>query len=289
MTQAQAVNVNATRNKGPDLFVPLPARIVGMRSLTPSEKLLMLVMDDGKPLGQQPGQFVQVSIFGYEEAPISVSSCGRTDGAFELCVRRAGRLTTRLHAMEVGQKLGIRGPFGRGFPTGELEGKDLVFVAGGIGLAPMRSLIQHCLAHRQAYGRLIVLYGSKRPAELLFTDELAQWKQGDVDVDVRVTVDAAADGWTGTVGMIPTLIPPLQLDAANTEAIIVGPPVMYKYVIEALAAKGLADSQIIVSLERHMRCGVGKCGHCVIGDTYYCCCDGPVFRVNEVKSLRGAL
>lgn len=269
-----------------ELFVPMPAELLAARQMTPTERLFTFQLAGGRALGHQPGQFVQVSIFGLEEAPISVCSAG-DETAFELCVRRAGRLTEALHAMEAGAEVGIRGPFGHGFPLDELAGRDIVFIAGGLGMPPMRSLIQHCLDHREGFAGLMLLYGAKQPGELLFRDELDRWADGD-DLDVRLIVDAGDAEWSGPVGLITELIGPLETDPARTTAILIGPPVMYRFVIERLKARGLVPEQIFVSLERHMRCGVGKCGHCMIGDLY-CCRDGPVFKLSEVMDIEGAI
>jgi sulfhydrogenase subunit gamma (sulfur reductase) len=254
--------------------------------LTATERLLRLRRQDGRRIGHQPGQFVQVSIFGMEEAPISLCSADPDDATFELCVRRLGRVTTALHELKKGQEVGIRGPFGHGFPAEELAGKDLLFVAGGIGLAPMRSLIQHCLEKRQQFGRLTLLHGAKQPAELLFRDEFQQWRAAE-NFDVQLIVDVGDADWTGRVGLITELIPPLELQPARTAAVVVGPPVMYRFVIDELFAKGLQAGQITLSLERHMRCGVGKCGHCMIDDLY-CCRDGPVFKLSDLAGVREA-
>ena len=284
-----------------ELFVPVPAALRAVRDLTPTERLFTLERKDGRPLDHEPGQFVQVSIFGFGEAPISVCSSQQPgEPAFELCVRRAGRLTTAMHALGAGEEIGIRGPFGRGFPLGELAGKDLVLIAGGIGLAPMRSLIQHCLTHAEDFGAMTLLYGAKRPAEMLFREEFEQWKGGG-RLDVRLVVDVGDAEWSGPVGLITELIGPLTLDTERTACVVVGPPVMYRPVISRLRDRGLADERIFVSLERHMRCGVGKCGHCIIGAYYgmearggkptgvfYCCLDGPVFRLSQLTSVEGA-
>ena len=274
------------QNVSSDLFVPTPAAICAVQDITASERLFALRRLDGRPLGHQPGQFVQVSVFGLEEAPISVCSAARGDDpAFELCVRRIGRLTKALHALEVGQEIGIRGPFGHGFPVAELAGRDVLFIAGGIGLAPMRSLIQHCLARRRDFGRLSLLCGAKRPAELLFRQELQQWREGE-GLDVQLIVDSGDAQWTGRVGLITELIPPLPIDPQHTTAVVVGPPVMYRFVIERLRAKGVRPEDILLSFERHMRCGVGKCGHCMIGELY-CCREGPVMKVSDVMHIKG--
>jgi len=269
-----------------DLFVPAPAVLCSTQTLTRTERLLTLRRTDGEALGNQPGQFVQVSIFGMEEAPISICSVDNGEAEFELCVRRARRLTGALHELSVGDEVGIRGPYGRSFPVDELAGEDLLFIAGGIGLAPMRSLIQHCLARRDRFGGLRLLYGAKTPDELLFRDELDLWAKAEA-FDVQCIVDAGDESWRGEVGLITALLEPLDIRPDRTVAVIIGPPVMYRFVIELLLDKGMQPERVLLSLERHMRCGVGKCGHCMIGDLY-CCRDGPVFRLSELAGVEGA-
>lgn len=213
-------------------------------------------------LGHRPGQFVEVSILGVGEAPISISSSpSRSNGSFELCVRRAGDLTGMLHRLGPGDAIGVRGPFGRGFPYERFRGKDLLFAPGGLGLAPLRSLINQVLDERGNYGRVIILYGARNPSELLFLDEIAQWQARD-DVEVHLTVDRGDDDWKGNVGVITTLFPKIELYPRNTVAVTVGPPVMYRFVLMELLGKGISEGSIWLSLERRMKCGVGKCGHC---------------------------
>jgi NAD(P)H-flavin reductase len=233
---------------------------------------------DGKPFGHKPGQFMMVSIDGIGEAPISVSSSPSRGAFLELGVRKTGVLTAALHAMQAGDELGLRGPFGTFFDCQAMKGRDLLLVSGGCGLAPMRALIQYLEDHRRDYGNLTILYGAKSPQDMLYKDELKAWQQS-TSLDCRVTVDNVTSGtcWDGNVGLITTLIPPLAVQPGNTIAVIVGPPVMYKFVIPELYDKGIAETDIVVSLERYMKCGVGKCGHCTI-DHLYCCTDGPVFR-----------
>jgi NAD(P)H-flavin reductase len=270
-----------------ELFVPRTAILHAARMLTATERLLTLRLEDGRPLGHAPGQFVQVSIFGMAEAPISVCSAGASGRAeFQLCVRRMGRLTSALHELEVGETVGIRGPLGRGFPLDALAGRDVVFIAGGIGLAPMRSLIQWSLAHRDRVGHLTLLHGAKRPAELLFGEEFPQWRKAK-DFDLQLIVDEGDASWTGPVGLITELIAPLSLAVERTAAVVVGPPVMYRFAIEELEARHIPPSRIVLSLERHMRCGVGTCGHCMIGELY-CCRDGPVFTLSDLEGVEGA-
>ena len=266
------------------IYRPLPARIVDVRPMTAWEKLFTLELPKGLSLGHEPGQFVEVSVFGVGEAPISISSSpSRSNGTFEVCVRRAGDMTGVLHRMQPGQVVGVRGPFGHGFPIERLRGKDLLFAPGGLGLAPLRSLINQVLDERGKYGRVTILYGAKHPSELLFTDELVQWAARG-DVDVRVTVDRPDDNWTGSIGVITTLFPKVQVYARNTVAITCGPPVMYRFVLMELIGKGIPEGNIYLSLERRMKCGVGKCGHCQINHVYTCQ-SGPVFAYADIKAM----
>jgi sulfhydrogenase subunit gamma (sulfur reductase) len=266
------------------IYLPQPARIVAVRPVTTWEKLFKLELPQGVSLGHEPGQFVEVSVFGVGEAPISItSSPSRSNGTFELCVRRAGDVTNVLHRMSPGEIIGVRGPFGQGFPVERLRGKDILFAPGGLGLAPLRSLINQVLDERGKYGRVTILYGAKHPSELLFTDELQQWGERG-DVDLHVTVDRPDEGWQGNVGVITTLFPKVQVYARNTVAITCGPPVMYRFVLMELLGKGIPEGNIYLSLERRMKCGVGKCGHCCIG-TAYVCTEGPVFTYEQIKKL----
>jgi len=271
------------------LYVPVICRIESITRMSRLEKNFRLVRLDGRPFGHRPGQFVQVSVFGFGEAPISVASSPTRGDYLELGVRRVGTLTTALHALEPGAEIGIRGPFGTWFDTDAMRGKDLLLISGGCGLAPMRALIHYCEDRRHEFRQVTVLYGAKTPADMLYRDDLAAWSRSEA-LDCRTTVDEVPPDqqWDGSVGLITTLIPPMEIAAAETVAVIIGPPVMYRFVIEELHRKGIRNEQIIVSLERHMKCGVGKCGHCTI-EHLYCCLDGPVFRLSDVAGLRGAL
>ena len=274
---------------GADVYRPIPCKVTSVRDLTPSEKLYRVEMPGGADLGHQPGQFVQVSILGLEEAPISVATSPTRSGYFELGVRRAGTLTGAMHTLKAGAELGIRGPFGTFFDPEKLRGHDLVLIAGGCGLAPMRSLIQYCEDRRDNFGKVTIVYGAKSPADVLFEGELSAWKTSP-SLECHATVDSVPEGHChdGHVGLVTTLIPPLEIDPARTIAAIVGPPVMYKFVIAELEKKGLPEDRIVVSLERYMRCGIGKCGHCSI-DHLLCCIDGPVFWLDQVRKVKGAL
>jgi NAD(P)H-flavin reductase len=272
------------------IYAPRPCRLLKISTLTPQEKLFRLQLVDGGELGQQPGQFVQVSIPGLTEAPISVASSPTRRGYFELVVRQAGRLTTALHQLQPGAQIGIRGPFGRPFVLDALHGKQLLLIAGGCGLAPLRSLIQYCQDNPTQFAAVHILYGARSPADLMFRDELPGWQISD-RFTCRYTVDQApaTSCYDGDTGLLTNLLGDLQLKTDNCCAVVVGPPPMYRPVISALRRKGLVGTQqIMLSLERQMRCGVGKCGHCSI-EHLSCCCDGPIFWLEEIEHLRGAL
>jgi NAD(P)H-flavin reductase len=204
-------------------------------------------------------------------------------------IRKAGTLTGAMHKLKSGDVIGMRGAFGTFFDTDAMKGKDLLLISGGCGLAPMRALIQYIEDRRTDFGNVTILYGAKSPADILYKDELKQWQNSE-KVQCQTIVDNVPEGtcWDTNVGLITRLIPPLKIDKDKTIAIVVGPPIMYNFVIAELYSKGLKDNNIVVSLERYMKCGVGKCGHCTI-DNLYCCIDGPVFTLDQVASLKGAI
>ena len=270
------------------LYEPVIAHLTKVEPMTELETLFTLELPDNASLGNEPGQFVEVSLFGIGEAPISISSSpSRSNGTFELCVRNVGDVTSAMHKLKPGAALGIRGPFGHPFPTANLKGKDVLFAAGGLGLAPLRSLINQVLDQRGSFGRVIILYGTKHPSEILFKDEIEAWAKRD-DIEFHMTVDRADDDWQGNVGVITTLFSKIMIDPRNTVAATCGPPIMYRFVLMELLGKGIPETQIYLSLERRMKCGVGKCGHCQINELY-CCQDGPVFRYADIKGLEEAL
>ncbi len=270
-----------------DLYLPTMAEIQDVRSLSELEILYTVALPNGEELGHKPGQFVEVSLFGVGEAPFSISSSPTHKGVFELGIRRVGLLTEKLAALKLGDKVGIRGPFGNGIDLEKFKGKDVLIVAGGIGLVPMRSMINYVLDRRDDFGKLIICYGSRSDQELLFTDEIAAWTK-DPQVDFHVTVDRGSPSWDGKTGVITTLIPGLDLDLDQTVCCVCGPPIMYRFVLMALKSRGLSDQNIYMSLERRMKCGVGKCGHCQINHSYVCQ-DGPVYHYPDLKSLEEAL
>jgi sulfhydrogenase subunit gamma (sulfur reductase) len=270
------------------IYLPAVATIEDVQTETEREKVFTVRLPDGQNLGQNPGQFVMVSLPGVGEAPISVmSSPSRTGETFKLCIRNAGDLTGRLHSLLPGDKLGIRGPLGRGFPLEVFKGKDVLVVPGGLGMPPARSLIDEILDNRDDYGRLIVLYGARNPGEILFRDELQKWHQRD-DIELLLTVDHPDESWEGHVGVVTRLFPRVEINPFKTIAVTIGPPIMYRFVVMELLGKGLSPEQIWMSFERRMRCGVGKCGHCQVNHRYSCQ-DGPAWTYAEALAFEEAL
>jgi len=271
-----------------DIYLPEPATVLSSEPMTELERFLEFRLDSGRELGHMPGQFVELSLPAYGEAPFSISSSPTKNGSFEMVVREAGNVTSGIHRLEAGDKVGIRGPYGTHFPVDDgLKSKDILFICGGIGLVPVRSAIHYVLHNREDYGELCILFGCKSPAERLFTDELTEWDGRD-DVEFLETVDKGDEQWAGNVGVITTLLPKIHINTDNTVAIICGPPVMYKFVIWDLYEMGMTADDIYVSLERRMKCGLGKCGHCQVNGIYVCQ-DGPVFNLGEIEEIREAI
>lgn len=268
-------------------YKPMKAKIVRAVQVTEFEKFFRIELDGKKELGHVPGQFVQVSLFGFGEAPISICSSPTEKGYFDLTVRKfnTGTVTPALHRLEAGDTLGIRGPFGNGFPLDKMHGNNILIVAGGLGIVPLRSLIHYILDKRKDFGEVQILLGCKTPKDMLYGDEIAAW-QKRADIKFNCTVDKADPDWKGNIGLITSLIPGVTLNSKQTYAVVVGPPIMYKFVIVKLLEKEIPKHKIIVSLERKMRCGLGKCGHCQIRNVYVCQC-GPVFTLEQLKELEG--
>ena len=288
LTYQDSSKVDAHFKEETNLFLPVPAKILKKSPLTKLETVFTLKLPDNLSLGHRPGQFVEVSVFGVGEAPISISSSpSRSNSIFELCVRKVGDVTSALHSLVVGDTVWVRGPYGRGFPIEKFRGKDMLFAPGGLGLAPLRSLINRVLDERALFGRVIILYGARNPSELLFKQELQEWSQRS-DLELHLTVDRGDGTWTGNVGVITTLFKNISVNPRNTVAVTCGPPVMYRFVLMELLGKGISEGNIYLSLERRMKCGIGKCGHCQINNVY-ACQSGPVFPYLEIKGLEEAL
>ncbi len=274
-----------------NLYLPEKVTIKKVENFTENEKFFEVEFDSGRSLGHDPGQFVQLSILGIGEAAISISSPPSFGDRFEMVVRAVGDVTNKLNTLEAGDHLFVRGPFGHGFDNKiqkEMEGKHILYIAGGIGYVPLRSLINLSLKHPEKYEKLSILYGCKTPSARMFKNELKYIAEMDNNVEIIETVDYAEDKWLQHCGVITELIPKIDFDPCNTLAFICGPPVMYKYVIEKLKEQKLSTHNMFVSLERRMKCGVGKCGHCQIDDIYVCQ-SGPVFRFSDIEDKEEAL
>jgi NAD(P)H-flavin reductase len=230
-----------------------------------------------------PGQFNMVYIPGAGEIPISISGDPENRGRLLHTTRAVGSVTHAMRRLSAGDVIGVRGPFGVGWPVEEAVGKDVVIVAGGIGLAPLRPALYRLLAQRQRYGKIVLLYGTRTPADLLYRRELEWWKSR-LDVEVFVTVDRASGRWHGNVGVVTTLIPKAPFNRLHTVALVCGPELMMRFTAMKLEERGVAPDHIFLSLERNMKCGVGLCGHCQCGSTFVCK-DGPVYRYDKVKRL----
>lgn len=269
------------------IYMPTPARITRIEQHTPIEKVFTIELPSGFKLDHQPGQFVELSLLGIGECPISISSSpSRTNGSFELTIRSVGKVTEAMHALDPGAMIGIRGPFGRPFPAEQFRGKDMLFIAGGLGLAPLRSLINEVLDNRGQFGRVIIMYGTRSPEYILFNDELKQWEARD-DVEYLMTVDHPTPEWTGNGGVITTLLPKVDFNGRNMVAVVVGPPIMYRFVVPEVLKHGVKEGNVWMSFERQMKCAVGKCGHCQMHHIYTCQ-DGPSFTYQEVKDYEEA-
>lgn len=266
-----------------NLYLPKIAVIDKIEPLTSDVKLYTLKYKNaGESADYKAGQFFMVSVFGFGEAPISITSSPARKGFIELAVKCAGSLTSELHKMKAGAEIGLRGPYGNGFPVDSLKGFDLLFVGGGIGLAPLRSLINLAIEKKSEFGKITILYGARTYDDMVFKDELKNgWRK---DVQVITTVDMGENLCDGNVGLVTTLLPKVKVDINRTKSIVCGPPVMIPFVLKDLTSMGFADTHIISTLERHMKCGVCKCNHCNIGPKYVCL-DGPVFTYAEMKLM----
>jgi NAD(P)H-flavin reductase len=263
-------------------FVPSPFRVGARRQDTADTWTLTLEPLGGDGFSVAPGQFVMVYAFGIGEVPISVSGTPERPGEpVVLTVRDVGAVTHAICAAEPGRVLGLRGPLGNSWPVDAAAGGDVVVVAGGIGLAPLRSAVLHTLAHRDGYQTVWVLYGARTPQDLLYVDELEAWKY---EIGVDVTVDAADTTWVGRVGVVPQLVAQADFRPEAATAFVCGPEVMIDFTVQALEERGVPDERIFISLERDMRCGIGLCGHCQLGPTLICR-DGPVYSQAQVGRL----
>lgn len=278
-----------TEHKSPQTtpYKPMRGKIIATKQYTTMEKFFRIELEGKQELNHMPGQFVEVSLFGIGEAPISICSSPTDKGYFDLTVRNAGMVTGALHKLGKGDLVGIRGPYGRGFPVEKFFGNDILIVAGGLGIVPLRGLIRYLDHYRKDFGDIQILLGCKSPKEMLYPEEMKQWSRHN-DIQFNCTVDKGDPDWKGNVGLITSLIPGVSINPMRTYAVVVGPPIMYKFVLKELIKLEIPEKQIIMSLERRMKCGIGRCGHCQINGKYTCK-EGPVFSYEEIKDSKEAL
>lgn len=241
--------------------------------------------EDKRAFGFIPGQFCELSLFGKGEAPFGIASSPTENGSLKFTINRAGLVTTALHHIEEGEEIGVRGPLGNGYPIDLLRGHNLLVVGGGFAFTTLRSLIAYFLepGHRSRIGEITVIYGARMPGLLLYKEELQEWSKRD-DMKVVVTVDVGDQGWKGKVGLVPNVLQEVAPSSENTYAVVCGPPVMIRFTLPKLKALQFPDERIYTSLERRMKCGIGKCGRCNIGHLYVCK-DGPVFNLEQLLKL----
>lgn len=268
-----------------EVLIPSVAVITDVRTDTPDVKTFRVLTPDGKkPFEHMPGQCAMLSIPGVGEALFSITSSPTNREYMEFSIKKCGCLTSWIHMLEPGQQITIRGPYGNGFPVEtELRCKDLLFIAGGIGLAPLRSVINYCLDNRENYGKLQIIYGSRSKDDLVDYQEIIdEWMKAE-NVEVNLTIDREQEGWDGHVGFVPNYVKELSPDLGMT-VLMCGPPIMIKFSLAGLKELGFTDTQVYTTMELRMKCGIGKCGRCNIGNKYVCK-DGPVFRFDELGEL----
>jgi len=271
-------------------YLPQMATLVEVIEETPNIKTFRVVLDDEEKMQNftfRPGQVGQLSVFGVGESTFVINSSPTRMEYLQFSVMRVGEVTTRLHQLRPGDKVGVRAPLGNGFPVETMRGKNIVFIGGGIGMAPLRTLFVYMLDNRADFGDITLLYGARTPVDMTYKAELPEWLARS-DVRTVLTVDAEYPGWEHRVGLIPNVLLDLAPSPENTVAVTCGPPIMIKFTLQALKKLGFEDDQIITTLEKRMKCGVGLCGRCNIG-TKYVCVDGPVFTYAQLKELPSEL
>ena len=269
-----------------DFMVPERFRIRRVKRENHDTFTIELVADNGETeLSFQPGQFNMLYHFGFGEVPISISGDPANKKIYTHTIRAVGNVTKAIKKLKPGGILGLRGPFGTGWPVDKARGDDLVIIGGGIGLAPLRPALYRALANRRNFGRIVLMYGTRTPDDILYKHELEKWRSR-FDLVVDVTVDRGVSGWAGNVGVVTTLIPRANFDPYHTTALVCGPEIMMRYVVLELQRKEVPPEKIFISMERNMKCGIGLCGHCQIGPTFVCK-NGPVYSYDRIKKLIG--
>ncbi len=270
-----------------NIYLPHLAEIVDITQETSDIKTFKLRFKDKaieKSFEYKPGQFVELSVFGEGEAPFCISNSPTQKSSIECSIKRMGAVTQAAHELDVGDVVGIRGPYGNGFPVEDLKGKDLLFVAGGIGLAPLRSLINYCLDNRKDFKAITIVNGARTSNDLVYKNEYKRWEKAK-NTRLHLTIDCQEDNWTCMVGVVPKILEKLKPTCQNSVAIVCGPPIMIKFTMPILLKLGFCGESMITTLEMKMKCGLGKCGRCNIGNLYICK-DGPVFNFKQLEELQ---
>lgn len=270
--------------KAPSLYMPVAAKIEKIVEETPTIKTF--AVRPATPVRFDAGQFVELTVPGVGEAPFTPSSSPAVTDHMEITIMRVGQVTEALHALAPGAEVGVRGPLGRRYPIEQFRGREVLIVGGGVGLAPLRSLLFALLQEVKSFKKILMRYGAKTPVDIVYRQDVSKaWGRGQ-ELDVLITVDKGDAGWEGPVGVVTTILDEehLKSDTANGVAVICGPPIMMKFSTLALLSRGYAPDRIYLSMEKNMSCGVGKCGHCRLGN-YYACKDGPVFTYETVKPI----
>ena len=270
----------------PDPFTPYLATVKSVIDLTSDIKLFNIELDDpaaGDSFNYEPGQFAFVSAFGEGEAPFCLTSVSYRKAGIEFAIKRVGTVTNALHELEAGAQVGVRGPFGNCFPLEDYKGKNIIIIGGGIGMAPLHPVINTIIDHRDDYGELIIINGARSPQDLVFTDEFDAWAKAP-RTKLELTVDRGDDAWKGRVALVPDVVVDLNPSSENAVAIICGPPIMIHFTLIKIKELGFANEQIVTTLEGKMKCGLGKCGRCNVGEKYICI-DGPVFTFEQISKF----
>jgi NAD(P)H-flavin reductase len=275
-------------NTNKNIYLPYLATVTEVVDETPDVRTLKLVFQDEQLRENftfRAGQFAEYSAFGAGESTFCIASSPTRKGYIECCFRAVGRVTEELRRLEVGDSMGVRGPYGNSFPIEEFYGRNLVFVTGGIALPPLRTLIWNCLDLRDKFGDITIVYGARSEADLVYKRELKEWEERS-DVRLVKTVDPGGNGptWDGKVGFVPTVLEEAAPSAENSIALVCGPPIMIKFTLPVLEKLGFSDEKVYTTLENRMKCGLGKCGRCNVGNVYVCK-DGPVFTAKQVKAM----
>jgi len=280
------VYAEGTRNP----YLPMPATVIEVIRETPNIMTFRVVLQDEQAMKNfsfEPGQVGQLSIFGVGESTFVINSPPTRKEYLQFSVMRTGEVTAALHTLLPGDTIGVRAPLGNSFPYEKMKGKDIIFIGGGIGMAPLRTLFLYMLDKRKDYGKITLLYGARSPQDMSYSSELPDWL-GQKDLDCVLTIDNPAEGWTHKVGLIPNVLLEMAPPPKNSIAIVCGPPIMIKFTLQALEKLKFTPDQIYTTLEKRMKCGIGICGRCNIGGKYVCI-DGPVFSLSELKEIPNEL